>query len=421
MLNPIVYAIPVFFGLMGAEWLLAHRRGVRAFRLGDTVSSVGLGAISQVTGLFSKAINLGIYVFVYENLRLTTLPQDAWWVWLVALLLYDFLYYWHHRLGHRVGVLWAAHVVHHQSEDFNLGTALRQTSSGFLLGWVFYLPMAIAGFPPLVFVVVALIDLLYQYWIHTEQIGRLGWFDRVFASPSNHRVHHGVNDRYVDRNYGGILILWDRLFGSFQDELPQEPVVYGTRKPLRSHDPVWANLEVYAALARMSWHTRRWRDKLAVWWKPPGWQPEDLAQREPHPAFMAAEARKYDPPLQTPAIVYGLSTFLVLMAVGTHCIAVAESLPLRIALAYGGWLSLSLWALSRWTEARRASAAILALAMVLPIGMLLLSGQWFGRTLGDAALAATVISLAAFALGAMLAAPHRETGELSLSVPGTPA
>ncbi len=419
MLNPIVYAIPVFFGLMGIEWAIARRRRQRAFRLGDTVSSVGLGAISQVTGLYSKAINLGIYVLAYESLRLTTLPQDAWWVWLGALIAYDFFYYWHHRLGHRIGVLWAAHVVHHQSEDFNLGTALRQSSSGFLFGWVFYLPMAIAGVPPLVFVVVALIDLLYQYWIHTEQIGRLGWFDRVFASPSNHRVHHGVNDRYVDRNYGGILILWDRLFGSFQDELADDPVVYGTRKPLRSHDPLWANLEVYAALAGMSWRTRRWRDKLAVWWQPPGWQPEDLAQSEPHPAFDLTAARKYDPPMPKSAAVLGLIGFVLLMGVGTHCIAVLEALPRLTGLSYAAWITLSLWALSRWTEGARASGPLLAIALALPIPGLLLGGQGFGSTLPSGAAMAAALTLVVMAIGAFLLAPKAVMLEVGHAAPAS--
>ena len=148
-------------------------------------------------------------------MALFELPASRRWVWLGALLVYDFCYYWLHRAGHRVAVLWAAHVVHHQSEDYNLSTALRQTSSGFLLGWIFYLPMALVGVPPLVFGVVALVDLLYQFWVHTQQVGKLGWFDRWFCSPSNHRVHHAVNDRYLDSNYGGILIVWDRLFGSF--------------------------------------------------------------------------------------------------------------------------------------------------------------------------------------------------------------
>jgi len=224
-MNPIVYAIPVFFVLMALEMAVAWRRRQRVYRLGDTISSVGLGAVSQVSGLYSKAISFGIYVLVFQSWALFDLPVDAWWVWVVGLIVYDFCYYWNHRFGHEVALFWAAHVVHHQSEDFNLGTALRQSSSGFLVGWIFYVPMALLGFPPLVFAVVALIDLLYQYWIHTEQIGKLGWFDRVFASPSNHRVHHGVNQRYLDKNYGGILILWDRLFGTFEEERDDDPVV----------------------------------------------------------------------------------------------------------------------------------------------------------------------------------------------------
>ncbi|HZW72519.1 MAG TPA: sterol desaturase family protein, partial [Caldimonas sp.] len=181
------------------------------------------------------------------------------------------------RAGHRVALFWAAHVVHHQSEDYNLSTALRQTSSGWLAGWLFYLPMALVGFPPLVFGVVALIDLLYQFWVHTEQIGKLGWFDRWFCAPSNHRVHHAVNDRYLDRNYGGVFIVWDRMFGTYAEEEHAEPCVYGTRAPLRSWNPVWANLQVYADLARDASRARRWSDKVRVWSKPPGWRPVDVA------------------------------------------------------------------------------------------------------------------------------------------------
>jgi hypothetical protein len=223
------------------------------------------------------------------------LPAREWWVWLFALVFYDFCYYWLHRGGHRVAVLWAAHAIHHQSEDYNLSTALRQTSSGFLLGWLFYLPMAVLGVPPLVFGVVALIDLLYQYWVHTQLIGKLGWFDRWFCSPSNHRVHHAVNDRFLDRNYGGILILWDRLFGTFVEEDDSEPIVYGTRSPLRSFNPLWANLQVYRDLFLDSWHASSWADKLRVWLMPPGWRPADVAARWPKPAFELAGFSLYDP------------------------------------------------------------------------------------------------------------------------------
>lgn len=269
----IVLATPVFFLLIGLEFWIGWRRGRNTYRLNDAIGSIGLGMLSQVVGVLTKLFTLGIYTWVFEHAAVWRLDAGAWWVWPLALLAYDFLYYWHHRLGHTTALLWAAHAVHHQSEDYNLSTALRQTGSGWLVGWIFYLPMALAGVPPLVFAVVALVDLLYQFWVHTQQIGRLGWFDRWFCAPSNHRVHHAVNDPYLDRNYGGILIVWDRLFGTFQDELDHEPCVYGTRDALHSWNPWTANAQVYARLLRKMRDTPRWRDKLRLWWEPAHWEP----------------------------------------------------------------------------------------------------------------------------------------------------
>jgi sterol desaturase/sphingolipid hydroxylase (fatty acid hydroxylase superfamily) len=310
----IVLAMPVFLLLIAAEFALGVARGRNTYRLNDALNSIGLGVMSQVTGVFGRLLRVGVYALAYEHLALAHLPADALWVWVFALLFYDFCYYWLHRAGHRVAVLWAAHAVHHQSEDYNLSTALRQTSSGFLLGWLFYLPLAVAGVPPLVFGVVALIDLLYQFWVHTQQIGKLGWFDRWFCSPSNHRAHHAVNGRYLDRNYGGILIVWDRLFGTFAAEDDLEPIVYGTRAPLHSFDPVWANLQVYADLVRDSWHARAWADKLRVWIKPPGWRPADVAARWPKPAFDLAAVRTYDPPTSRTAALLATALFGVVLA-----------------------------------------------------------------------------------------------------------
>ena len=281
----ITWATPVFFALIALELLVAKLRGRSVYHSSDAINSLGLGVISQIVAVFSKLLTLGIYAWCVQRFALFALPASSVWVWITALLLYDFCYYWLHRAGHEVNILWAAHVVHHQSEDYNLSTALRQTGSGVLLGWLFYLPMAILGYPLEVFVVVALIDLLYQFWVHTELVGRLGWFDRVFCSPSNHRAHHAVNDKYLDRNYGGILIVWDRLFGTFIEEDDTDPPVYGTRSPLRSWNPLWANAEVYWATAKDAWHARRWGDKLRVWLKPPGWRPADVAERFPKPAF----------------------------------------------------------------------------------------------------------------------------------------
>lgn len=276
-MNPIVFAIPVFMLTIVIEAWVARRRGADAYDIPDAITSLHHGVLSQVSGAFMKLATLGIYALVFDSFRLAKLPADSPWVWIGALIAYDFCYYWAHRMGHEVNVLWAAHVVHHSSEYYNLATALRQTSSGALLGWIFYLPLAVAGVPPAVFVAVALIDLLYQYWVHTELVGKLGWFDRVFVSPSNHRVHHGQNDYCMDRNYGGILILWDRLFGTFAEERAGERIVYGIRKPLHSFNPLWGNLHYYAELWNRGRAAGSWRARLGVWLDSPGGRGQPLA------------------------------------------------------------------------------------------------------------------------------------------------
>jgi sterol desaturase/sphingolipid hydroxylase (fatty acid hydroxylase superfamily) len=353
----IVLATPVFLLLLGLEILVGRARGRNAYRLNDALNSIGLGILSQVVGVFTKLIEVGIYTLAYTHLAVFALPGDAWWVWLGALVLYDLAYYWQHRLGHTCALFWAAHVVHHQSEDYNLSTALRQTSSGWIAGWLFYLPMAVLGVPPLVFAVVALIDLLYQFWVHTQQVGRLGWFDRWFCAPSNHRVHHAVNDRYVDRNYGGILLVWDRLFGTYEPEDDAEPCVYGTRAPLRSWNPLWANLQVYASLAHDSWHASSWADKLRVWFKPPGWRPADVAARFPKPAFDVAQHRRWNPPLDRGAQAAALAVFALVFVATLAFLWHAHAMPLQAQAAATGMIVAGLWAVGVLSSPRRAARA----------------------------------------------------------------
>lgn len=370
----IVLATPVFLALIALEFAVGWRRRHNTYRFSDALSSIGLGMLSQVSAVFTTLLRLGIYILVYQHLA--PWPGVGFWTtpagWLLALVFYDFLYYWNHRLGHTVAVLWAAHVVHHQSQDYNLSTALRQPGTYPLLGWVFYLPMALAGVPPLVFVVVGLIDLLYQFWIHTEQVGRLGRFDRWFASPSNHRVHHAVNDRYVDKNYGGILMLWDHLFGTFEPEDPREPCVYGTRSPLNSWDPLWANAEVYAALARDSWRAQRWADKLRVWLKPPGWRPADVAARWPQPAFDMARVQTFAPPVERPVAVFAAGLFALLLGGVATFLWQADTAPLVHNAAGFVVLLAGVWSLGALLQGRLAIDEVLfvlcaALAMATAV------------------------------------------------------
>ena len=352
----IVLATPVFLLLIGIELLVGLRRGNNTYRLNDALNSIGLGIMSQLIGVFSKLMEVGIYTAVFSSVSLWQLPGNALWVWGAALVLYDLCYYWHHRLGHTVALFWAAHVVHHQSEDYNLSTALRQTSSGWIGGWLFYLPMAVLGFPPLVFGVVALIDLLYQYWVHTQQIGRLGWFDRWFCAPSNHRVHHAVNDKYLDKNYGGIFIVWDRLFGSFIEEDDNEPCVYGTRGPLRSWNPLWANLHNYWDMAKDSWRAQSGSDKLRVWFMHPGWRPADVAARWPKPAFDISRVRRFDPPMSRAASAAAATLFAALLGATAWFLWNAHRMSLLQQATSAAAVLLGLWIVG-WVSGGRQHAA----------------------------------------------------------------
>jgi sterol desaturase/sphingolipid hydroxylase (fatty acid hydroxylase superfamily) len=372
----IVLAIPVFFVMIFAEALVARWQRRPVYRLDDALSSLSLGLLSQVAGVFTRALTVGMYMAVYDHARLATLPASHPLVWMGALVAYDFCYYWQHRLGHERTLLWAAHVVHHQSEHYNLSTALRQTSSGWLLGWAFYMPLAVAGVPPPVFAVVALIDLLYQFWVHTELVGSLGWFDRWFASPSNHRVHHAVNDRYLDRNYGGIFMVWDHLFGTFVDEDAGDPPVYGTRAPLRSWNPAWANAEVYAAMAR----DLRAASGPADWWRVmsgrTGWHPSAAGSGNATGAFSIDRA-PYDPRPSRSLLAYGVVQYGVLAAAGVQFLVMQRGQPLASLVPLGLWVAVSLSTLGMALDNRRAGVrAEQARLMVTALGVAA-TQSWF--------------------------------------------
>tara|TARA_B110000238_G_C16072573_1_gene415588 strand:- start:399 stop:1334 length:936 start_codon:yes stop_codon:yes gene_type:complete len=214
-----------------------------------------------------------------------------------------------------MNILWAAHVVHHSSEEYNLTTALRQSSSSFF-SWIFYLPMAILGFDPIVLITVGSLNLIYQFWVHTQHIPKLGWYEWVFVTPSNHRVHHAQNQIYIDRNYGGVFIIWDRIFSSYQEELDSEKPIYGIRKALKSWDPLWANVHVYSQLFKDCWHAKRWQDKLLIWFKRTGWRPTDVEKNYPLGRVDLTKFKKFDIPLSLTNKWYSLLQYSLVAFVG---------------------------------------------------------------------------------------------------------
>ncbi|MBN7795468.1 sterol desaturase family protein [Parahaliea mediterranea] len=313
-MNLVVYAVPFFILAMLLELGYGIARKRNTYRLNDGISSLFLGTLSQARRFVTLGVGGYFYYLVTEYFSLPLMDASHWFTWVLAMVLYDFCYYWLHRLGHERTILWAAHVAHHQSEDYNLTTALRQTSTGFLLGWVFYIPMYLLGIPAEVVVTVGSLNLIYQFWVHTEHVPKLGWYEWIFVTPSNHRVHHAQNDIYMDRNYGGLFIIWDRLFGTFQEELDEEPPVYGIRGPLRSWNPLRALTHVYTDMARDSWRARDWRDKARVWWARTGWRPADVAARYPREKPDLSRFSKYDPAIAPAVAWYAFFQLLAVVA-----------------------------------------------------------------------------------------------------------
>ena len=227
--DPVQLATPLFIITIILEIVLARLGKVKAnYETKDTAVSLGMGLFSGVAGLLTAGVAAAAAIWAWQY-RVFDIPMTAIWAWVALILLEDLTYYWFHRLSHERRFWWAAHVNHHTSQHYNLSTALRQTWTGGLAGtWALWLPLALLGFPPAMIAIQKGISLVYQYWIHTEAIQRLPvWFEAVFNTPSHHRVHHARNPRYLDRNYAGILIVWDKFFGTFQPELDEEPCRYG--------------------------------------------------------------------------------------------------------------------------------------------------------------------------------------------------
>jgi len=360
----ILYAIPGFIALILFEWIYGLARGRNTYRIADTITSISLGSISRLRGLVFLGLGTWFYQQASGDYHLFELPDSGPAIWVFAIIAYDFSYYWFHRVSHEVNLFWAAHVVHHQSEDYNLGTALRQSGSG-LFGFVFYLPWLVVGIPPEIFFASGAINLVYQFWVHTQHVKRIGLLEYVLVTPSNHRVHHAQNRIYIDRNYGGILCIWDRLFGTFQDELDTEPCIYGIRKPLHSYNPFWANLHVYWSILLDSWRTERWADKLRVWFRGPGWRPADVDAAYPVEKCDLAHFRKYDPPASLAVRLYALFQFVCATLATTGLLIVAEQWNENQVLMAIGLIGLGFYIQALFTEGRRFAMILEGLKLLL--------------------------------------------------------
>lgn len=342
--NALLVAIPLFMVLMGIEMLYGHLKGKQTYTLMDTLSSLSSGMTNVLKDSLGLVVILVSYPYLKDLLAVQELSSTIW-TYIIAFICIDFASYWAHRLNHKVNIFWNQHIIHHSSEEFNLACALRQSISNVLgFGTLFLLPAAVLGVPEKVIQLLAPLHLFAQFWYHTQHIGKLGILEYLIVTPSQHRVHHAINPIYIDKNLAAIFCVWDRLFGTFQEELEDEPPVYGTLKPVNSWNPLWINFQHLWGLIQDAWRTKSWKAKLLIWFKPTGWRPQDVSEKWPRKSIESVHHQeKYQTNLSKNerrwAIFHWLGTTLLLMVF----LAVFADLTPLYRLAYGALIFISIF------------------------------------------------------------------------------
>jgi len=294
--NVLLIAIPSFMVLLLTEIAYGQWSGKQTYVFMDTIASLSSGLTNILKDTLGLVVILVSYSWLSAQLAITHIDAGLW-LYIIAFICIDFASYWSHRLNHKINFFWNQHVIHHSSEEFNMACALRQSISNILgYGALFLIPAAILGIPEQVIAVLAPLHLFGQFWYHTQHIGKLGWLEYIIVTPSQHRVHHAINPIYIDKNLSAIFCVWDRMFGTFQEELKEEPPVYGVLKPVQSWNPIWINFQHLWGLLQDAWNTKNWEDKISLWFRPTGWRPKDVTLSHPKSLITDVHQRdKYQP------------------------------------------------------------------------------------------------------------------------------
>ena len=378
----LLFAIPFFILLMVIEMGYGYFKKNQKYKVMDTVSSISSGLTNIVKDSLGLGVVLVTYPYLVEHLAVFQI-KATWAVWVIAFLAIDFAGYWNHRLSHHVNVFWNQHVIHHSSEEFNLACALRQSISN-LVGYfpLMLIPAALLGVPEQVIAILAPAHLFAQFWYHTQHIGKMGWAEYVIVTPSQHRVHHAINPEYIDKNLGQVLCIWDRLFGTFQEELQSVPPQYGVLKPAQTWNPIHINFQHLGRILQDAWRTKKPWDKVRIWFMPTGWRPADVAAKYPRSVITDVYGfERYGPrasnSLKGYAIFQTLSTLVLLLFMFYNY----SGIGFQGLLVFGAFIFTGIYGYTTlmdgkhyavWIEIGRAIAGLVLLAF---------TGDWFG--LGD--------------------------------------
>ncbi len=374
------YAIPFFVSLIIIEQVAAHFMGIKVNRGADTISSLSSGNSNTIKDVLGLSIAIVSYGWLVDKVALFEI-QTTWVVVVIAFVAKDFAGYWMHRWEHEINFLWNRHIIHHSSEEFNLSCALRQSvSEVFSIFALLMLPAALLGVPAKVIAVVAPLHLFAQFWYHTRLIGKMGFLERIIVTPSHHRVHHSINPEYLDKNYGQVFILWDKLFGSFQPELTEVPPVYGVKRPAKTWNPFLINFQHFWLLFTDAWRTKNWWDKFRLWFMPTGWRPADVAKKYPVTIVEDLDAfEKYNPKLSTPLLSWSWLQLFISFLLMLHLFNNIADIGMPAILVYGAFLTVNIISYtilmdkSKWAIITEFIKAMFGFSLIWVQG-----NDWFG-------------------------------------------
>lgn len=370
--------MPVFLALVLFEKWWGWHRGRDTVRHLDTISSLSSGITNVTKDVLGLSIAIISYGWMEKHLAVVHV-QSSLLLYFIAFMALDFAGYWVHRLDHEYNFLWNAHIIHHSSEDFNLACALRQNISiAVRIFTIFLLPAALLGVPGKVIAVVAPLHLFAQFWYHTEHIGRMHFLEKIIVTPSHHRVHHAINKEYLDKNYGQIFIFWDKLFGTYQEELPDIKPVYGITRPVQTWNPIKINFMHFWLLVKDAWRTGNTKDKFRIWFMPTGWRPADMAEK--YPLYKIGDVYQYtkwDTGGSTGFIAWAWIQLAVLLLLISYFFANIAAIGSPGIFIYGGFVFLYVYAYTELMDKNPFAWCWQLLSSVFGAGILFYRGDWF--------------------------------------------
>jgi len=384
------------------ENIYAYYKGNFNYRAMDTISSLSAGMTNVIKSVLGLTIVVVGYKYMFEHLALFH-QEITWLTYLLALLSLDLASYTHHRLAHSINIFWNRHVIHHSGEEFNIATGLRQSISKFVNIAVFFLlPAALIGVPPKIIAIVTPFHLFAQLWYHTIHIGKLGWLEYIIVTPSQHRVHHAINKIYMDKNLSGVFCIWDRMFGTFQEELEEEPCVYGVTRQVNTWNPIRINLNHLWLLTKDAWRAKSWWDKLRIWFMPTGWRPQDVLEKYPVVSADPYNFTKYDTKASPALLAWSWTQFAVLMMMIFHLLINLVAIGYPNILIYGLFMVLMIYSYTTLMDRDVNAIWLEAIKSIIGLVIIFKTGTWFG--FGEVIVSGDILMAGYFILSALFVA-----------------